>query len=98
MLSGVASGLEQSQATVLGTQIPNTARNAALTGTGQVLNTYAQQILDAIKKQGVFVRVPAGKQFYLYITQTLDLDKARIGNMRAADRLGPGQSNHSSKP
>jgi hypothetical protein len=87
MLSSVASGLEQSQATVLGTQIPNTARNAALTGTGQVLNTYAQQILDTIKKQGVFVRVPAGKQFYLYITQTLDMDKARIGNMRTADRL-----------
>jgi hypothetical protein len=87
MLSGVASGLEQSQATVLGTQISGTARNAALNGTSQVLNTYAQQILDAIKKEGVFVRVPAGKQFYLYITETLDMGQARIGNLRAADRL-----------
>jgi hypothetical protein len=87
MLSGIASGLQQSEMTVLGTLTPGTARNAALNGTSQVLNTYAQQILETIKKQGVFVRVHAGKQFYLYVTQTIDLSRARIGTLRLTPRL-----------
>ena len=99
LLSGVASAMQQSQATVLGTQISATGRNVALTGASQVLNTYAQQNLDAIKKDSVYVRVPAGKQFYLYVTQTIDLSKAKIGNMRAEYR--PAQTNgttHLTKP
>jgi hypothetical protein len=99
LLSGVASAMQQSQATVLGTQISATGRNQVLTGASQVLNTYAQQNLDAIKKDSVYVRVPAGKQFYLYVTQTIDLSKAKIGNMRAENR--PAQTNgtnHLTKP
>jgi len=83
----------------LGTQISATGRNVALTGASQVLNTYAQQNLDAIKKDSVYVRVPAGKQFYLYVTQTIDLSKAKIGNLRAENR--PAQTNgtnHLTKP
>ena len=57
-----------------------------MSGTANVLNTYAQQIAEAIKKQGVFVRVPAGKQFYVYVTETLDLSQERIGNLRAVTR------------
>ena len=99
MLSGMASGLQQSQSTILGTQISGTAKNAALNGTSQVLNTYAQQILDTIKKQGVFVRVPAGKQFYLYVTQTIDLSKAKVGNARAASWFTENDgSTHRSTP
>ncbi len=54
-------------------------QNAALQGTSTVLNDYAKQIADSIKENGFYVRVPAGKQFYLYVTQTIDLDKARQG-------------------
>jgi hypothetical protein len=57
----------------------STPKNAALAGTSAVLNQYAQQILDSIKRDGFYVRVPAGKQFYLYVTQTIDLDKAQRG-------------------
>ncbi|PWU19870.1 MAG: hypothetical protein C5B50_05420 [Verrucomicrobia bacterium] len=96
MLSGIASGLEQSQTTIYGTQVSATARNAALNGTSQVLNTYAQQILETIKKQGVFVRVAAGKQFYLYVTQTIDLSKSKVGNMRVVAWPAEfGAGNHS---
>ena len=56
-----------------------TPKNAALAGSSAVLNQYAQQILDSIKRDGFYVRVPAGKQFYLYVTQTIDLDKAQRG-------------------
>lgn len=48
-----------------------TARNAVLAGTGAVLREYAQSIRDAISRDGFYLRVPAGKAFYLYVTQTL---------------------------
>ena len=61
-------------------QVPlSTPQNAALQGTSAVLNQYAQQIADSIKRDGFYVRVPAGKQFYLYVMQTIDLKKAKQG-------------------
>ncbi len=63
-----------------------TAKTAALAGTSSVLDQYAAQILDSINRDGVFVRVPAGKQFYVYVTQTLDVGKATIGNVALAKR------------
>jgi hypothetical protein len=58
----------------------STPQNAALQGTSAVLNQYAQQIADSIKRDGFYVRVPAGKQFYLYVTQTIDLERAKRGS------------------
>ena len=49
-----------------------TARNATLAGAGAVLREYAQQLRDAITRDGFYLRVPVGKPFYLYVTQTLD--------------------------
>ncbi len=63
-----------------------TAKTAALAGTSSVLDQYAAQILDSINRDGVFVRVPAGKQFYVYVTQTLDVGKAMVGNVALAKR------------
>jgi hypothetical protein len=39
----------------------------------------AQAMLDEIRKNGVYVRVPSGQMFYIYVTQPLDLANARIG-------------------
>jgi hypothetical protein len=84
-LSAATTGLENTQTssnalTGETTQTPlSTPKNAALAGTSAVLNQYAQQILDSIKRDGFYVRVPAGKQFYLYVTQTIDLDNAKRG-------------------
>ncbi len=84
-LSAAASGLQQTEnvtspLTGATQQVPTaTPQNAALQGTSAVLNDYAKQIADSIKENGFYVRVPAGKQFYLYVTQTIDLDKARQG-------------------
>ncbi|HEY0256148.1 MAG TPA: TrbI/VirB10 family protein, partial [Candidatus Methylacidiphilales bacterium] len=85
-LSAAASGLQQTQdvsspLTGATQQVPlSTPQNAALQGTSAVLNQYAQQIADSIKRDGFYVRVPAGKQFYLYVTQTIDLERARRGS------------------
>jgi hypothetical protein len=54
-----------------------TARNAVLAGTGAVLREHAQAMRDAIARDGFYLRVPAGKPFYLYLTQTLDRSQAR---------------------
>ena len=54
-----------------------TARNAVLAGTGAVLREYAQSMRDAIARDGFYLRVPAGKPFYLYVTQTLDRSQRR---------------------
>jgi hypothetical protein len=57
-----------------------TVRNATLAGTGAVLQEYARQLREAIARDGFYVRVPAGKPFYLYVTQTLDRGRATHGN------------------
>ena len=44
-----------------------------------MLQTYAQQIFDSIQKDGFYVRVPSGKQFYLYVLQTIDAADASLG-------------------
>ena len=57
-------------------------KNAALQGTSDVLNLYAKQIQDVIARDGFYVRVPAGRQFYLYVTETVDQAKGVRGNIR----------------
>ena len=83
-LSGAASGFTTKVQTLLGSQVVSSLQNASLTGAQEILNTYAKQILETIQREGFYVRVPAGKQFYLYVTQTLDRSKATIGATRLA--------------
>lgn len=85
-LAGMAGGMQQlrNQGTAFGdvVQVPSVSgRNAALQGTADVLNAYARQIQEAIARDGFYVRVPAGKQFYLYVTETIDQAKGTRGNL-----------------
>lgn len=89
-LAGFAGGLQElrNQGGVLGelAQVPvASTRNAALQGTSDVLNAYARQIQEAIARDGFFVRVPAGKQFYLYVTETIDQANGTRGNVANAE-------------
>ncbi|MBA3834187.1 MAG: TrbI/VirB10 family protein [Chthoniobacterales bacterium] len=84
LLSGAASALTENQVTAFGTFALPTLQNAPLQGAQSVLDRYAQQILQTIERDGFYVRVPAGKQFYLYVTQTIDEDDAKIGGTRTA--------------
>lgn len=82
-LATATAALQDTRATagLLGeTAIPvATARNASLAGTGAILREYAQQIRDSIARDGFYLRVPAGKPFYLYVTETLDRGRAHSG-------------------
>ena len=88
-LSGAAGAFQQTQSTLLGTQVLGNARNAALNGSSAVLTGYAQEIAEAIKKDGVYVQVPAGKEMYLNVTHTIDRSQAKIGNLRVDKLAAP---------
>jgi hypothetical protein len=72
-LSGAASALTEKQETVFGPIAAPSLNNAPFQGAQSVLSAYAQQIYDAIQRDRYYVRVPSGKQFYLYVIQTIDL-------------------------
>ena len=78
-LSGAAGALTEKQQTVFGPVNSPTLNNAPFAGAQAVLQTYAQQILDSIQKDGFYVRVPSGKQFYLYVLQTIAAADASLG-------------------
>ena len=60
-------------------QNKNQIKIGMASGVKEVTDLYAKQMLDAITRDGVFVRVPAGTSFYLYIMQTIDKSKAVPG-------------------
>jgi hypothetical protein len=79
LLSGAASALTEKETTILGTIDSRSLNNAPLKGAQDVLKINAQRILDAIERDGFYVRVPSGKQFYIYVMQTIDPSEATIG-------------------
>jgi Bacterial conjugation TrbI-like protein len=84
-LSGAASALTDKQLTIFGSQTAPTLRNAPLEGAQDVLAAYAKQIYQFIQRDGFYVRVPAGKQFYLYVMQTIDESDATVGGTRFSE-------------
>ena len=78
-LSGAANALTEKQETLFGPINSPSLNNAPFAGAQQVLQTYAQRILESIQKDGFYIRVPSGKQFYLYVLQTIDRDDATFG-------------------
>jgi hypothetical protein len=65
--------------TVLGgTEIAPTLRNAGLSGAAAVMNEYAQQLREELRQEGVFVRITAGKHFYLYTLEPLPFNQPNL--------------------
>jgi len=86
-IQGLAGGLVEQElmqtgagATAQTTVVKKSAiKDAVAQGVQSAAAMYAQQIVAAVQKDGFFIRVPAGSDFYLYVTQTLDADKATAG-------------------
>jgi hypothetical protein len=91
LLSGAADVFTERRTSAFGSFNLPSLQNAPLKGAQSVLDRYAQQILTSIERDGFYVRVPAGKQFYLYVTQTLDQDEARIGGTLAQHTGAPAE-------
>jgi hypothetical protein len=78
-LSGIAQGFQETESTILGSQARRSIQNSALGGSSAVLDEYARSIAESIKRDGVYVSVAGGSEFYLYLPTTLDRSAARIG-------------------
>ena len=65
------------------TQIAPTLGNALVgslgAGASDVMNQLSARIREEISKRGIYVRVPAGKEFYLFVEQTIDPRAAAVG-------------------
>lgn len=100
-INGLAQGLTDidEQTTTGPGGIQTTTKNqvgsikqGALLGLQEMMENYAKTIQQKIQQDGFFVQVPAGRSFYVYVTQTLDQGKASIaGNQIEADSLQPQQ-------
>ena len=89
LLGGAAEAFTEKRATAFGSFAVPSLTNAPLQGAQSVLDRYANQIQQSIERDGFYVRVPAGKQFYLYVTQTMDRADAKIGGEPAATTAAP---------
>jgi hypothetical protein len=73
------------------TQIQNggytSAISAGIQAGGQI---YSKRLLESLQKDPYYVRVPAGTLFYLYVTQTVDIEKATAG-LSAANSTIPAK-------
>ncbi|MDE1171727.1 MAG: TrbI/VirB10 family protein [Verrucomicrobium sp.] len=102
--AGAAQSLAQNEVqsalTANGTVIVqqnNGLTQALAQGAQNAASLYAQQIAEAVRRDGIFVRVPAGTDFYLYVTQTLDASQARAGATLAAGS-NPALSDSAARP
>ena len=92
LLSGAAEAFTEKRATSFGSFAIPSLTNAPLQGAQSVLDRYANQIQQSIERDGFYVRVPAGKQFYLYVTQTMDRADAKLGGDLVTKPATPGTS------
>jgi len=77
-LSGFARGTQDRTQTALGTTITGSVSNGVREGVGGVFDLYAQRTLRDIEQNGYFVRVAAGKEFYVYVVESVNPDKAKV--------------------
>lgn len=83
LIRGVGTGATRSELISNGNtttqSFDGSLQNIAAQGIRDAANVYAQAILRAIQRDGFYVRVPAGKNFYVYVTQPLDTSAAYPG-------------------
>src|ERR1700756_196051 len=101
LIGGIAGAFSTGSSSVLGNRVYTNGSSIGLSAlqggiinpasgaTQSVLDRYADQIAQTIERDGFFVRVPAGKQYYVYCTEAIDLSKAKMGgdDAREARRL-----------
>ena len=97
-LSGVAKALTERQATPFGPIDSRSLNNAPLKGAEDILSVYAQRIQQSIERDGFYIRVPSGKQFYLYVLQTIDRADAVIPDGAPIQEVSTPQTPISPEP
>ena len=88
-LSGFARGTQDRSQTALGTTLTGSVSNGAREGVGEVFDLYAKRTLKDIEDNGYFVRVAAGKEFYVYVLEPVDPHKASVAGFKLRASAGP---------
>jgi len=95
-LSGFSRGTQDRTQNALGTTtITGSVSNGVREGVGDVLDLYAKRTLRDIEENGYFVRVGAGKEFYVYVLEPVDPQKARVAGMKL---LNPASESGGAQP
>ena len=81
-LSGFARGTQDRTQNALGTTITGSVSNGVREGVGDVFDLYAKRTLKDIEENGYFVRVAAGKEFYVYVLESVDPQKASVAGTK----------------
>jgi Bacterial conjugation TrbI-like protein len=92
-IAGIAQSVQGTATNVFGQTVPSPnvsgaggvpgyIINPAAQGTEAVLDRYAQMVMDSIERDGFFIRVPAAKLFYVYVTEDILTGKATVGGSR----------------
>lgn len=88
-LSGFARGTQDRTQTALGTTITGSVSNGVREGVGDVFDLYAKRTLKDIEENGYFVRVAAGKEFYVYVLESVDPQKASVAGVKSPQPAPP---------
>lgn len=99
-LGAITAGLQTqvpTESLLGGTRPNNTLRDASLGGISAVMHRLAEKIEKEIEDNGFYTRVPAGKQFYLYVQQAINPEDWSLRNLatHSEESPPPGQSRHS---
>jgi hypothetical protein len=73
-------------------QAAHTTGVTALPDTTPILAKYVDQLLNGETGDGRFIRVRAGKEFYVYPTETIEPQHRSVGDSQAAEKLSATQS------
>ncbi len=93
-LGGFAQGFQEQQTVITGSGLVNvseggTLKEALSTAVAQSMQQQAAQIAAKLQQDGVYVRAPAGKEFYVYFTQPIDASRAEIGGSIRNNQQNP---------
>ncbi len=98
-LAGMTQNAKKTTKTVFGEYENNGIHNAVLDGGEEVAERYARLMLDQIEGDGLFVRVPAGTEFYIYTLQVFEPRLASVAGLRQGQRpINSWQTNQTETP
>lgn len=81
-LSGFAEGTQERRSTSTGDVITEgSIENGAKEGVSELMERYIEIIEDQMEAEWFYVQVPAGKEFYIYPTQTVEPDLRSYGGL-----------------
>jgi hypothetical protein len=89
MTAGMQTGTAVATSTL---QAAHTTGVTALPDTTPILAKYVDQLLNGETGDGRFVRVRAGKEFYVYPTETIEPQLRSVGDSQATEKPLPAQS------